>query len=155
MAKTKPPDPKSQALRQRDSLNPHPEKVSDPLFATSEFFDARDLVQVKYEMVRRVQVDHQPVGSSVTAFGFSRPSFYQSQARLGSGGLAALVPQKPGPRRRHKLDAEVMTFLQKLRSEDPSLRPLDLVDHILERFGRRVHVRSIERALARQEKKRP
>jgi hypothetical protein len=155
MAKTKPPDPKSQALRQRDSLNPHPEKVSDPLFATSDFFDARDLVQVKYEMVRRVQVDHQPVGSSVTAFGFSRPSFYQSQARLESGGLAALVPQKPGPRRRHKLDAEVMTFLQKLRSEDPSLRPLDLVDHILERFGRKVHVRSIERALARQEKKRP
>lgn len=155
MAKTKPPDPKSQALRQRDSLNPHPEKVSDPLFATSEFFDARDLVQVKYEMVRRVQVDHQPVGSSVTAFGFSRPSFYQSQARFESGGLAALVPQKPGPRRRHKLDAEVMTFLQKLRSEDPSLRPLDLVDHILERFGRKVHVRSIERALARQEKKRP
>lgn len=155
MPKTKPPDPKAQALRQRDSLNPHPEKVADPLFATSDFFDARDLVQVKYEMVRRVQVDHQPVSSSATAFGFSRPSFYQAQARLERGGLAALVPQKPGPRRRHKLDAEVMTFLQKLRSEDPSLRPPDLVGHILQRFGRRVHVRSVERALARQEKKRP
>lgn len=125
---------------------------SIPLFVTSDFFDARDLVQVKYEMVRRVQVDYQPVSSSATAFGFSRPSFYQAQARLESGGLAALVPQKPGPRRRHKLDAEVMTFLQKLRSEDPSLKPPDLVDHILERFGRRVHVRSVERALARQEK---
>jgi len=149
------PDPKSQALRQRDSLNPHPEKVADPLFTTSDFFDARDLVQVKYEMVRRVQVDHRPVSSSATAFGFSRPSFYQAQARLESGGLATLVPQRPGPRRRHKLDAEVMTFLQKLRSEDPSLRPPDLVGHILERFGRRVHVRSIERAFVRQEKKRP
>ncbi|MGD0310612.1 MAG: helix-turn-helix domain containing protein [Acidobacteriota bacterium] len=155
MAKTKPPDPKTQALRQWDSLNPHPEKVADPLFATSDFFDARDLVQVKYEMVRRVQVDHRPVRSSAPAFGFSRPSFYQAQARLESGGLAALVPQKPGPRRRHKLDAEVMTFLQKLRSEDPSLRPSDLVGRILEHFDRRVHVRSIERALARQEKKRP
>ena len=155
MAKTKPPDPKSQALRQRDSLHPHPEKVADPLFTTSDFFDARDLVQVKYEMVRRVRVDHRPVSSSATSFGFSRPSFYQAQARLENGGLAALVPQKPGPRRRHKLDAEVMTFLQKLRSEDPSLRPPDLVGHILERFGRRVHVRSIERALTRQEKKRP
>jgi transposase len=155
MAKTKPPDPKIQALRQRDSLNPHPERVADPLFATSDFFDARDLVQVKYEMVRKVQVDRQPVSGSATAFGFSRPSFYQAQARLQSGGLAALVPQRPGPRRRHKLDAEVMTFLRKLRSEDPSLRPADLVGHILERFGRRVHVRSVERALARQEKKRP
>jgi len=155
MAKNKSPDPKSQALRQRDSLNPHPEKVADPLFATSDFFDARDLVQVKYEMVRRVQVDHQPVSSSARAFGFSRPSFYQAQARIESGGLAALVPQKPGPRRRHKLDAEVMKFLQKLRLEDPSLKPSDLVGHILEHFGRRVHVRSVERALARQEKKRP
>jgi len=136
------------------SLNPHPEKVVDPLFAASDFFDARDLVQVKYEMVRRVKMDHQPVGSSAAAFGFSRPSFYQAQARLESGGLASLVPQKPGPRRRHKLDAEVMAFLQKLRSEDPSLKPPDLVGHIVQRFGRRVHVRSVERALARQEKKR-
>lgn len=155
MAKNKIPDLKYQALRQRGSLNSHPEKVTDPLFAASNFFDARDLVQVKYEMVRRVQVDRQPVSSSATAFGFSRPSFYQAQARLESGGLAALVPQKPGPRRRHKLDAEVMQFLQKLRSEDPSLKPADLVGHILERFGRRIHVRSVERALAQQEKKRP
>jgi transposase len=154
MPKTKLPDRKSQALRQRDSLHPHPEKVADPLFATPNFFDARDLVQVKYEMVRRVQADRQPVSSSARAFGFSRPSFYQAQARLQSGGLPALVPQKPGPRRRHKLDAEVMTFLQKLRSEDPSLRPPDLVDRIMKRFGRRVHVRSVERALARQGKKR-
>lgn len=152
MAKNKYTDLKFQALRQRGSINPHPEKVTDPLFAASSFFDARDLVQVKYEMVRRVQVDQQSVSSSATVFGFSRPSFYQAQARLENGGLAALVPQKPGPRRRHKLDAEVMKFLQKLRSEDPSLRPSDLVGRILKRFGRRIHVRSVERALAQQEK---
>jgi transposase len=154
MPKTKPPDPKTQALRQHGSLNPHPDKVADPLFVTSDFFDPRDLVQVKYEMVRRAQVDRHPVSHSATAFGFSRPSFYQAQAQLKRGGLAALVPQKPGPRRRHKLDAEVMTFLQKLRSEDPSLRPRDLAHRIQERFGRKVHPRSVERALARQEKKR-
>ena len=154
MPKTKPPDPKTQALRQRGCLHPHPEKVADPLFASSDFFDPRDLVQVKYEMVRKVQVDHQPVSRGATAFGFSRPSFYQAQARLRRGGLPALVPQKPGPRRRHKLDIEVMAFLRQLRSEDPSLRPADLAGRILERFGRKVHPRSVERALARQEKKR-
>ena len=154
MTKTKPPDPKTQALRQRLSLNPHPDKVADTLFATSDFFDPRDLVQVKYEMVRRVQSDRQPVSRSAAAFGFSRPSFYHAQARLKRGGLAALVPQKPGPRRRHKLDVEVMTFLRQLRSEDPSLRPPDLASRISEHFGRKVHPRSVERALARQEKKR-
>ncbi|MBM3862165.1 MAG: helix-turn-helix domain-containing protein [Verrucomicrobia bacterium] len=153
MAKNKPSNLKVESLRLRGSLNRHPEKVADPLFATSDFFDPRDLVQVKYEMVRKVQIDHQTISGSAASFGFTRPSFYQAQARLKRGGLPALVPQKPGPRRRHKLSAEVMAFIQELRSEDPSLRSPDLVHRIMARFGRKVHVRSVERALARQEKK--
>ena len=148
------PDPKPEALRQRGSLNPHPARVADPLFQTSAFFDARDLVQVKYEMVRHVRVDGHAVSQSAAAFGFSRPSFYHAQERLDSGGLAALVPRKPGPRRAHKLDAEVMVFIEQLRSEDASLRLTDLADRVQKRFRRKVHPRSIERALARQEKKR-
>ena len=42
------------ALRESRCLNPHPEQVTDPAFLTDGFFDARDAVQVKYEMVRRV-----------------------------------------------------------------------------------------------------
>ena len=155
MAKRKTPDPKTEALRQRGCLNPNPDKVADPLFSGSDFFDARDLVQVKYEMVRQVQIDGRTVSHSAAAFGFSRPSFYQAQALLEDGGLAALTPQKPGPRRSHKLDADVMGFLEQLRSEDASLRAPQLARRIRERFGRKVHPRSIERAFTRQEKKRP
>jgi transposase len=155
MAKRKTPDPKAQALRQRRCLNPRPEKVSDPLFKESEFFDARDLVQVKYEMVRRVETDGQTVSESAAAFGFSRPSFYQAQSLLETGGLAALTPQKPGPRRSHKLDQDVMRFLDQLRSEDSSIPASELARRVRKHFALRVHPRSIERALARQEKKRP
>ena len=154
MSKAKPSDPKLAVLQRQGCLNPHPHKVADPLFASSDFFDARDLVQVKYEMVRRVRVDGQPVSHSAAAFGFSRPSFYQAQRGLDRGGLAALVPRKPGPRRSHKLGADVMEFLQRERTTDPSLRPPDLARLVLERFGRKVHPRSVERALVRQEKKR-
>ena len=56
-------DPKVQALRAERSLNPRPEAVSDERFSSSEFLDARDLVQVKYEMVRRARVDGEPVGA--------------------------------------------------------------------------------------------
>jgi transposase len=154
MAKRKARDSKSEGLQQRGCLNPHPEKVTDPLFAELDFFDARDLVQVKYEMVRRVEADGQAVSASAAAFGFSRPSFYQAQRLLESGGLEALVPHKPGPRRAHKLDADVMDFLERLRSEDASLKAGGLAIQIQDRFGRKVHPRSIERALARQEKKR-
>jgi transposase len=154
MVKTKPSDPKPDALRRHGSLNPHPDRVQDPLFATTDFFDARDLVQVKYEMVRRVRVDGHPVSRSAAAFGVSRPTLYQAQAALARGGLAALVPRKPGPRRSHKLSAEVMDFLQQQRVADASLRPLELARRVRARFGRTVHPRSVERALARREKKR-
>ena len=96
-------DPKVRALREARSLNPRPETVSDEGFASSEFLDARDLVQVKYEMVRRARVDGQPVGRAAAAFGFSRPSFYAAQRALDEGGLAGLVPARPGPRAAHKL----------------------------------------------------
>ena len=61
MARKRKPDAKVAALAETRTLNPRPEAVRDEQFASSEFFDARDLVQVKYEMVRRVRVDGAPV----------------------------------------------------------------------------------------------
>jgi transposase len=144
-------DPKVRALRETRSLNPHPEAVSDAAFAAAEFLDARDLVQVKYEMVRRVRVEGEKVARAADAFGFSRQSFYATQATLDQGGLEALAPGRPGPRRAHKLSAEVLTFCRERLEADPGLKPKDLVVPIVERFGVQVHPRSIERALARPE----
>jgi len=142
-------DPKLAALRAERSLNPRPEAVVDEAFRESEFLDARDLVQVKYEMVRRVQVEGEPVSRAARAFGFSRQSFYQAAAALTAGGLAALVPGRPGPRRAHKLSEEVVAFARERLEAEPSLRSAELAEEIAERFGVRVHPRSVERALVR------
>ncbi|HXW79063.1 MAG TPA: hypothetical protein VEJ84_06165 [Acidimicrobiales bacterium] len=142
-------DPKVQALREERSLNPRPEAVRDPAFATLEFLDARDMVQVKYEMVRRVRVDGDTVGRSAADFGFSRPTFYEAAAAIDAGGLAALVPARPGPRRAHKMSDEVVSFARAQLEADATLRASDLVGLIEGRFGTRVHPRSVERALAR------
>jgi len=152
--KTQLTDPKAEALRRRGCLHPHPEHVTDPLFGASDFFDARDLVQVKYEMLRRVRVDGQPITESAAAFGLSRPSFYQAQVGFEREGLDGLIRKKPGPRRSHKLTVEVVEFLESALAEDASLDPVTLSKRVLDRFGRAVHPRSIERALARQKKKR-
>ena len=145
-------DPKVRALRAERSLNPRPEAVSDEGFASSEFLDARDLVQVKYEMVRRARVEGEPVSHAAEAFGFSRPSFYAAQAALDQGGLAALVPARPGPRGAHKMTGEVVAFARERLAGDPKLSSQALVELIAERFGIRVHRRSVERALARVER---
>lgn len=149
MAKGRKPDPKAAALRETRTLNPRPESVRDEEFGSSEFFDPRDLVQVKYEMVRRVEAGGAAVAHAAAAFGFSRPSYYEAAAALERSGLPGLVPAKPGPRRAHKLTEEIVAFARAARGDDPSVRSADLAAAIAQRFGVVAHPRSVERALAR------
>ena len=144
-------DGKAQELAASRTLNPRPEAVVDEGFRASEFFDARDLVQVKYEMVRRVEADGVSVSAAAGAFGFSRQSYYSAARGLADEGLAGLVPAKPGPRGASKLTDEVLDHLDGLRQAEPGLGVAALADAVAERFGVTVHRRSIERALARRE----
>jgi transposase len=146
-------DAKRAALRRHRALNPRPQLVTDPAFTVGHpFFDARDLVQVKYEMLRRVRQDGLTVGRAAASFGFSRPSYYAARALFDRAGLSGLVPQRPGPRRAHKLSEEVVDFLEQALTEDPSRRAPQLAQLLRERFTRSVHPRSIERALERRRK---
>ena len=147
-------DPKLRTLQQQGALNPRPKAVRDELFLQDDFFDSRDLVQVKYEMLRRVRSEGQSVTEAAANFGFSRPSFYQAQSAFEQDGLAGLVPQKRGPKQAHKLTDEVLTFIGEVRQKEPSIRLPDLVKQIEQRFGTTVHPRSIERSLLRHQKKR-
>jgi transposase len=144
---------KLDALRQTGTLHPHPQLVTDPLFQGQPFFDTRDLMQVKYEMLRKVEVDGAPVSAAVTAFGLSRPSYYQARSAFEQDGLAGLAPQKRGPRRAHKFSAEVLGFLEQLRAEQPEIRHHEMAERVRERFGIVVNPRSIERRLGHGQKK--
>lgn len=146
---------KLQVLREMGTLNPHPEKVTDPLFQEEEFLDPHDLIQVKYEMLRRVQKEGMPVLNAAAVFGFSRPAFYQAQKQFEQGGLAGLLPQRRGPKEAHKLTGEVMEAIQQVLTQDSTLRAPKLAKLVKEKFGFSVHPRSIERALSRQRKKLP
>jgi transposase len=148
-----PLDAKGESLRRQGVLNPHPQKVTDPLFRRSEFFDSRDLVQVKYEMLRRVQVEGSPITEVVRAFGFSRPVFYQAQTLYHGAGLPGLIPQRPGPRHAHKLSDAIVDILLQHQLRDPMLRAAALADLLRAQFDLAVHPRSIERALERRRKK--
>ena len=154
MADRSPDDSKAQALRGQGTLNHRPDSVKDELFSESAFFDARDMVQVKYEMIRRVHTDGHSVTQAAETFGFSRPSFYQAQSAFQTEGLPGLVPRKRGPRHSHKLSPEVMQFLRQLRQDGPALTPKVLAVRVRERFGLSVHPRTVERGLARTGEKR-
>lgn len=146
-------DDKAASLKRHGALNPHPEKVTDAEFLASDFFDTRDRVQMKYEMVRRVRQQGQPVIRAAAAFGLSRTSYYEAQDAFDQNGLPGLLPQRPGPRRAHKLNDEVMEFLERALVAAEETRPHGLSRLVKERFGLSVHPRSIERALTRRKKK--
>ena len=146
--------PKRQALKNNNTLNPHPEAVHDPLFQENAFFDAADLLQVKYEMLRRVHSDGWTVAHAAATYGFSRVSYYKADKALREDGLNGLLPHKRGPRGAHKLTEPVMTFVRTLRAQAPDTPLEALVERIAERFGIHVHHRTLERALAGSKKKR-
>ena len=146
-------DSKGRALREHGALHTRPGEVRDPIFQDSEFFDPRDLVLVKYEMIRRVRVEGRPVSEAAKAFGFSRVALYQAMSAFQSEGLPGLLPRRRGPKSANKLTGEVLEFIDTQRGADSSLRAPDLAKMVKDRLGLSVHPRSIERALARRAKK--
>lgn len=145
---------KAIALREQHALNPRPQAVTDETFTSGEgFFDPQDLVQVKYEMLRRVHKEGQSVTQATAAYGFSRPVFYQAKKALQKNGLPGLMPDYPGPRRAHKLTEEVADFLEQTLTVEPTLGGTRLARLVKERFDLSLNPRTFERWLARHKKK--
>lgn len=138
---------KVNALIEEGTLNAAPEKVNDPKFRDSEFFDPRDAVQVKYEMLRRVLVENASITDAAEEYGISRPTYYQAKASFEGAGIAGLVPKKRGPRGPHKIRGEVLAFVKKQLVAGEPIRARELARLIRKEFGLDVHPRTIERAV--------
>lgn len=149
-----PEDPKAAALRAAGALHPQPEAVQDEAFTRHEFFDRRDRVQVRYEMVRRRRVDGRPVTEVAAAFGVSRQAFYTAAAAFSAQGIPGLLPRPRGPQRAHKCTDEILEFVARWRAGQEPDAGGTMSDAVQRRFGVTIHPRSLARALARQEKKR-
>src|SRR3954451_2455980 len=119
MPKPSKADPKRVALARDGGLNPHPEAVHDALFAGNPFFDAKDLVQVRYEMVRRHRIDGVAISEAATSFGVSRPTFYKALRALQTAGLPGLLPSQRGPKDGHKVSAEIVALVLDLKAARP------------------------------------
>jgi DNA-binding winged helix-turn-helix (wHTH) protein/transposase len=134
---------------ERETINQKAAAAADKIFVSSGFFDSSDIVQVKYEMLRRVAIDGVSVQDATLAFGFSRQAFYNAKADFEQSGLVGLVPFKRGPKESHKLTSEVLEFIREIKENDPSLRIPELTKRVKEHFQIEIHQQSIQRALGR------
>lgn len=144
---------KKQILNKRGCLNPKPQQVKDELFEKYDFFDPEDLIQVKYEMLRRVKKNGWKIKRASKTFGFSRPFFYQARRAFEMEGIAGLIPKKRGPKQPHKFSREVMLYLEELIKQNRQIKTMELSSRIEKHFGLKVHPRSIQRALEKQKGK--
>ena len=155
MSRHKPPQPadaKAAALRDERALHLHPEAVEDENFRTHEFFDPRDLVQVRYEMLRRRRVEGRAVTSVARTFGVSRQAFYKTGSAFETQGVPGLLPRRRGPKRAHKCTDEILDFAEQWSAAAETRETMG--EAVRNRFGITINDRSIERALTRRKKKR-
>lgn len=144
---------KERYLQEYGVLNPHPERIQDELFPSNEFFDPRDLLQVRYEMIRRHRIDRASIIETSKQFGVSRVTFYQVAGLFDHLGLIGLIPQKSGPKSPHKCTEEIIEFVKQRCSQEPDINWEDLIHAVYEEFGVFLHRRTIERGLASTKKK--
>jgi len=143
---------KASRLKAQGVLNPHPQQVQALWFDNDTFFDPRDLVQVKYEMLRLARVEGASKADAAARFGLSRPTFYQAEVAYAENGIAGLLPRQRGPKGAHKLDATVMAFIEAHIDQHGPVSARKLAPLIAAKFSLQVHPRSIERALLRKKK---
>ena len=148
----KPQDAKEAALRARHALHPDPESVRDENFQTHEFFDPRDLVQVRYEMLRRSRGGGKTVTKVASTFGVSRQTFYKLVSAFEAQGVSGLLPKRRGPRHAHKCTDEVLDFVEQWQATADTQESVSQA--VRDRFGITINPRSIDRALALRKKKR-
>ena len=140
---------KTEHLRKSATLNPHPDAVTDPLFAHSAFFDPRDLLQVRYEMIRSHKKGA-TLKETAARFGTSVPTCVRAKRAFRHGGLQALVPQRPGPRGPHKITPEILDFVETYRSEHGATSIRKLTNLINEHFHVTIHFSGLYRALSKK-----
>jgi len=144
---------KRQALQSTGTFNPRSAKVRQASFQGSDFFDAEDLLQLKYETVRALEAGEYSIARAAKEFGLSRPTIYQSQQQFQERGLQGLLPHKRGPKQPHKLTAKVLERLQALIAAHPELKAPELAVRLRKRWKVDVHPRTIEKALRPRAKK--
>ncbi|MFX0139238.1 MAG: transposase [Candidatus Hodarchaeota archaeon] len=136
---------KTEYLKESGSFNPNTSKVKDELFLEKDFFDPRDIIQVKYEMLRKVSKEKCSVKDAVHLFGMSRQYYYKLKDVFEQKGITGLLPDKRGPKGSFKVTEDIIDFIEKTVKEEPSLNNQQIAQKIESRFHVVIHPRTIER----------
>jgi transposase len=138
---------KEETLKQNGCYNQNYENVVASVFKATPFFDRKDIVQVKYEMIRAATNAEGSITEISDAYGFSRKSYYQISKAFQDGGLYALLPKKTGPKNPHKLNQDAAAFIDSFLAGHADAKAKEVSAALEAEMGIRVHPRTIYRYL--------
>ena len=141
---------KEDTLKKNGCFNNNYENVSASIFKSGPFFDKRDIVQVKYEMIRAVSKEEGSITEIADIYGFSRKSYYKINEAYEIGGLYALIPKKTGPKKPHKLTPEVLEFIDSYLIDHKNAKAQEISIQLETEKGIRIHPRTIYRYLEKK-----
>ncbi len=139
-------------LKESGNFNQKASDVKDNLFVHNDFFDPHDIMQVKYEMLRKVSRENCSVTKAIHLFGMSRPYYYKLKNAFDDKGMMGLLPGKRGPKEGFKLKGHSVEFIDRRVKEEPTLTNRHIAEEIETRFHITVHPRTIARLCKGQKK---
>ena len=141
---------KLDVLKENGTYNKRHASVKKAAFIEDEFYDPRDIVQVKYEMLREANDSNRAISAVTEDFGFSRTAFYNIRESFEKDGITALLPDKPGPRQAHKLTEVLQEFIEGYVATFPNASATEITAAIQSEKGIQISKRTIERYTAKK-----
>lgn len=141
---------KTDILKKNGTYNRNHASVKAADFQQGIFFDAEDLAQVKYEMLRSVAKGENNVLEASGKYGFSRQSYYAIKDSVDREGLGALIPKKTGPRNSYKLTEKGQSFIDHYVQAHPNAKSSEVNKALKNETGICVHNRTVGRYMAKK-----
>jgi transposase len=141
---------KRDILLENGTFNRYYSKVTESRFINDDFYDPRDLAQVKYEMLRIARESQESIGEIIVKFGFSRAGFYKIKKAFEREGFSSFVSNKSGPRSSWKLTDEHRCFIDDYISKKPHASSNEIAAALKAERGLEISKRTIERYRSRQ-----
>jgi len=141
---------KKDILMKNGTYNKNHEKVTAPKFLGDTFYDPMDIAQVKYEMLKDVEKKETTVADAASDYGFSRAAFYNIKEAFSKQGIKGLIPEKPGPRKPHKLTQECQVLIDGYVAENPRISSSEITERIKRENDIQMSKRTVERYRAKK-----
>jgi len=141
---------KKDILMKNGTYNKNHEKVTAPKFLGDTFYDPMDIAQVKYEMLKDVEKKETTIADAASDYGFSRAAFYNIKEAFSKQGIKGLIPEKPGPRKPHKLTQECQELIDGYVAENPRISSSEITERIKRENDIQMSKRTVERYRAKK-----